>query len=125
MTRCRPSAFPMEQNLQLDRVNQKPLVDPSQYRRLIGRLLYLQATRPDITYSVNVLSQFVANPKQGHLEAADRILRYLKATLGQGILLSKDRNMNLSAFCDADWLVVCRRVPDEVSPAIRADSKIS
>ncbi|KAK9062516.1 hypothetical protein SSX86_019703 [Deinandra increscens subsp. villosa] len=84
---CRPSMFPMEQNLKLDKGDEQNPVDASQYRRLVGRLLYLQATRPDIAYSVNVLSQFVADPRQNHMDAAIRVLRYLKATPGQGVLL--------------------------------------
>ncbi|KAJ0924954.1 putative RNA-directed DNA polymerase [Helianthus annuus] len=104
MTGCRPSPFPMEQHLKLDKQEQEDRVDANQYRRLVGRLLYLQATRPDIAYSVNILSQFVHDPKVSHLKAATRILRYLKATPGQGILLSKDGGTNLTAYCDSDWL---------------------
>ncbi|GKA96093.1 putative RNA-directed DNA polymerase [Tanacetum coccineum] len=72
--RCKPSAFPIEQGLKLDKGESESRVHASQYRRLIGRLLYLQATRPDITYSVNILSQFVADPRNSHLEAANRVL---------------------------------------------------
>lgn len=82
MLGCRPSAFPMDQNLKLDKGEKEPEVEASQYQRLVGRLLYLQATRPDITYVVNVLSQFVADPRQSHMEAANRVLRYLKVTPG-------------------------------------------
>ncbi|KAI3681212.1 hypothetical protein L6452_35997 [Arctium lappa] len=80
----------MEQNLKLDKGDKENPVDASSYRRLVGRLLYLQATRPDITYVVNVLSQFVLDPKQNHLDATTRVLRYLKSTPGQGILLPTD-----------------------------------
>ncbi|KAK1440796.1 hypothetical protein QVD17_06628 [Tagetes erecta] len=100
----RPSAFPMEQNLKLSKGDEEPRVDASQYRRLVGRLLYLQATRPDIVYSVNVLSQFVSDPRQSHMEAVTRVLRYLKMTPGQGILLSKEGGTNLVAYSDSDWL---------------------
>ncbi|GJW21740.1 putative RNA-directed DNA polymerase [Tanacetum coccineum] len=86
---CKSSPFPIEQNLKLNRAENKPKVDASRYRRIVGRLLYLQATRPDITYSVNILSQFMADPRQPHLNAAHRILHYLKATPGLGILLSR------------------------------------
>ncbi|KAJ0454405.1 putative RNA-directed DNA polymerase [Helianthus annuus] len=104
MLGCRPSLFPMEQNLKLDKRESEARVDANQYRRLVRRLLYLQATRPDIAYSVNVLSQFVSDPRESHLEAANRVLRYLKATPGQGILLTKDGGTNLTAFYDFDWL---------------------
>nr|GEV75487.1 putative reverse transcriptase, RNA-dependent DNA polymerase, Gag-polypeptide of LTR copia-type [Tanacetum cinerariifolium] len=59
----------------LDKGQKEARVDATQYRRLIGRLLYLQATQPDVTYAVNVLSQFVSDPRQNHLEAAKRVLR--------------------------------------------------
>nr|GEZ88551.1 hypothetical protein [Tanacetum cinerariifolium] len=72
MLRCRPSAFPFEQGTKLDKGEEEARVDATQYRRLVGRLLYLQATRPDATYAVNVLSQFVSDPRQNHLEAAKR-----------------------------------------------------
>ncbi|XP_022004669.1 secreted RxLR effector protein 161-like [Helianthus annuus] len=101
---CRPSSFPMEQTLKLDRAEEEPKVDAGQYRRLIGRLLYLQATRPDISFSVNLLSQFVADPRQPHYDAAIRIVRYLKTTVGQGILLPKEGGTNLVTYCDSDWM---------------------
>ncbi|KAJ0580529.1 putative RNA-directed DNA polymerase [Helianthus annuus] len=101
---CRPSLFPMEQNLKLDMCEDAERVDANQYRRLVGKLLYLQATRPDITHSVNVLSQFVTDPREPHQEAALRVLRYLKTTPGQGILLPKAGDLELSTYCDSDWL---------------------
>ncbi|GKA38344.1 uncharacterized mitochondrial protein-like protein [Tanacetum coccineum] len=102
---CKPSAFPIEEGLKLDKGESESRVDASQYRRLIGRLLYLQATRTDITYTINILSQFVADPRNNHLEAANRVLGYLKATPGQGILLSQARDLVLTAYCDSNWLV--------------------
>ncbi|KAJ0878384.1 putative RNA-directed DNA polymerase [Helianthus annuus] len=101
---CKPSSFPMEQNLKLGKGEEEDKVDSSQYRRLVGHLLYLQATRPDITYIVNVLSQFVTGPLQNHMDATTRVLQYLKSTLGQGILLPKEGGMSLLSYCDADWL---------------------
>ncbi|KAD7479992.1 hypothetical protein E3N88_03128 [Mikania micrantha] len=92
---CRPSNFPMEQGLKLDKDNGEPKIDESQYRRLIGRLLYLQATQPDVAYAVNILSHFVSDPRQVHMDTATRVLRYLKATPGQGILLPYDGGTNL------------------------------
>ncbi|GKC70937.1 secreted RxLR effector protein 161-like protein [Tanacetum coccineum] len=67
----------MEQNLRLRKCETDKQVDGNQYRILIGRLLYLQATRPDITYTVNILSQFVGDPRQSHMDAADLFLRFL------------------------------------------------
>ncbi|KAM0052273.1 putative RNA-directed DNA polymerase [Helianthus debilis subsp. tardiflorus] len=104
MLGCKPCSFPMERNVKLEEDDKDARVDASMYRRLVGRLLYLQATRPDLTYSVNVLSQFVSDPRQSHLDAAMRVLRYLKATPGQGVFFPKDGGTNLVTYCDADWL---------------------
>ncbi|XP_022004110.1 secreted RxLR effector protein 161-like [Helianthus annuus] len=104
MTGCRSSQFPMEQNLKLDKCDKEAQVDANQYRRLTGRLLYLQATRPDVAYVVNILSQFVGDPRVSHLEAANRVHRYLKGTSGQGILLPKQGGTNLITYCESDWL---------------------
>ncbi|XP_019267541.1 PREDICTED: uncharacterized protein LOC109244840 [Nicotiana attenuata] len=73
------------------------------YQRLIGKLLYLTMTRPDIAFSVQTLSQFLQKPKKSHMEAALKIMRYLKQQPGQGVLLSSKNNTEITAYCDADW----------------------
>lgn len=78
-------------------------MDTMRYRRLVGKLQYLTVTRPDIVYAVNVLSQFTSSPKHSHMVAVERVLRYLKCTPGQGILLRKEGPLELEAYCDADW----------------------
>nr|GEX77835.1 putative reverse transcriptase, RNA-dependent DNA polymerase, Gag-polypeptide of LTR copia-type [Tanacetum cinerariifolium] len=72
---CRPSPFPFKQNLILDKRDKEPKVDAGRYRRLVGRLLYLKSTRPDIAYSINVLSQFMADPRHSHMDEAHQVLR--------------------------------------------------
>ena len=76
MRGAKPSPSPMEQNYKLSHDAGDPLADPCQYRRLIGRLLYLAITHPDIMYSVHILSQFMQDPRQRHWDAALWILRY-------------------------------------------------
>ncbi|KAL7588189.1 hypothetical protein Lser_V15G36295 [Lactuca serriola] len=100
----KPSSFPIKQNLQLDQCADSPNIEASQFQRLVGRLLYLHATRPDIAYVVNLLNQFVSNLRQKHMDVAMCLLHYLKETLGQGILLPKDGGTKLVAYCDSDWL---------------------
>lgn len=80
-----------------------PLAHPSAYRRLIGRLIYLTITRPDLCYSVHILSQFMQQPRHGHWTAALRVLRYLKSAPGQGIFLPATSDLQLHAYCDSDW----------------------
>lgn len=103
MLACKPCPFPMEQNHRLALAKDSPYSDPPQYRRLVGLLIYLTITRPEITYSVHILSQFMQAPKQEHWDAAMRVLRYLKSSPGQGIILPKDNDLNLVGYCDSDW----------------------
>jgi len=79
------------------------LDNPGAYRRLIGRLIYLTITRPDICYSVHILSQFMHQPRHGHWAAAIRVLRYLKSAPGQGIFLPSKSDLQLHVYCDSDW----------------------
>ncbi|GAV75211.1 hypothetical protein CFOL_v3_18690 [Cephalotus follicularis] len=77
--------------------------DTSGYQRLVGRLIYLTITRPDISYAVQLVSQFMHALKQSHMDAALRILRYLKREPGLGILMHSSNNFNLTAYCDSNW----------------------
>ena len=94
----------MDQSLKLRSSNGDSVLDPSLYRKLIGKLLYLTLTRLDISYSVHKLSQFMSAPKMPHLEVAYKILKYLKKTPGQGLFLSAQFEMQLKCYCDADWV---------------------
>lgn len=99
----RPAKTPMEQNHKLDSSSGDLLPHATTYRQLIGKLLYLTLTRPDISYSVQVLSQYLDRPRTPHLQATYRVLKYLKSTVGQGIFFSAASPIHLKAFSDADW----------------------
>ncbi|KAK4370748.1 hypothetical protein RND71_010223 [Anisodus tanguticus] len=78
-------------------------VDPPLYRSMIGSLLYLTASRPDIMFSVCVCAHFQAFPKMSHLNIVKRIIRYVAGTYELGIWYSKDTNPNLIGFYDSCW----------------------
>ncbi|XP_015169176.1 uncharacterized mitochondrial protein AtMg00240-like [Solanum tuberosum] len=99
----RPEKFPTEQNLKLASTDGIILNDPTKYRRLVGRLIYLTVTRPDIVNYVRTLSQFMHDPRKPHWDAVVRILKYIKGTPGQGLLFPSTNNLILKAFCDSDW----------------------
>ena len=78
-------------------------VDRGRYQRLVGRLIYLSHTRPNIGFFISVVSQFMNNPTKEHMEAVNRILRYLKMTPGKGLLYKKNDTRDVEIFSDADW----------------------
>ena len=78
----KPANTPMEVNHKLALATRALFPNATQYRRIIGRLIYLTITRPELSYVVHILSQFMQSPKEEHFEAARRVLRYLKGNPG-------------------------------------------
>ena len=103
LTGCRPYDTPIEQNHNFPRDKSPFYLHPTRYRRLVGRLVYLGLTRPELSYCINILAQFMQAPRQAHWEAAVRVVRYLKGCPGQGILLSSTSDLRVTAYCDSDW----------------------
>uniref|UniRef100_A0A2N9FGK5 Reverse transcriptase Ty1/copia-type domain-containing protein n=1 Tax=Fagus sylvatica TaxID=28930 RepID=A0A2N9FGK5_FAGSY len=94
---------PIEYNNRLNTHDGEPLPDATLYRQLVGSLVYLTVTRPDISYAVHIVSQFMAAPRSLHYAAVFRILRYLKGTLFHGLHFSSQSSLTLQAYSDADW----------------------
>ena len=100
---CKPADTPMDPTKRLSRSEESSPVDKGRYQRLVGKLIYLSHTRPDIAYSVSVVSQHMNNSTEDHLEAVNRILRYLKMTPGHGLLFRKCENREVVIYTDASW----------------------
>ena len=96
--------FPMEQNLKLSKDEGVLLSDSTSNRRLVGKLIYLTITKPDLAFYVQILSQFMDKPRQPHLEAAHRVLRYMKNSPAQGLIFSAKLDFHLKGFSDSDWV---------------------
>ncbi|KAM5546528.1 hypothetical protein ABKV19_002354, partial [Rosa sericea] len=94
---------PMSTTTKLSEDHDGKSVDPTLYRSMIGSLLYLTASRPDISYSVGVCARFQANPKESHLEAVKRIIRYVSGTVNCGIFYTFDTNVEIAGYSNADW----------------------
>lgn len=102
MEHAKPVATPMSST---DSLTQRgdPMPEPTLYRATVGSLQYLALTRPDISFAVNRLSQFMQKPTTAHWEAAKRVLRYLAGTVTHGIFFSSSTPLTLHAYSDADW----------------------
>lgn len=86
LDKCKPLRLPMDTHLKLQLGFGDPLPNPEPYQRLVGKLIYLTISRPDIFFSIHVLSKFMHKPTVLHYQVALRVLRYLKGCPSQGIL---------------------------------------
>jgi hypothetical protein len=103
MENCKPTATPMNQKDKFSKEDGTARVNEEKYRSLIGCLLYLTATRPDILYATNLLSRFMHCPSELHMRAAKRILRYIKGTCSFGVKFMQCKTLKLHGFSDSDW----------------------
>ncbi|XP_058099853.1 secreted RxLR effector protein 161-like [Magnolia sinica] len=103
MLECKPIATPMEANAGLCSEEGKDLEDATMYRQIVGSLIYLTLSRPDIAYAVGVVSWFMQTPKKLHLKVVRRILRYVKGTIDLSLLYKKGGACKIVGYCDADY----------------------
>ncbi|GJR52332.1 retrovirus-related pol polyprotein from transposon TNT 1-94 [Tanacetum coccineum] len=99
---CNPVDTPMVEKSKLNEDKEWKAVDPSHYRGMIGTLLYLIASRPDLQFSICMYARYQARLTEKHLHAVKRIFRYLKGTVNRGLWYPKDSSITLTAFADAD-----------------------
>ncbi|OMO93820.1 hypothetical protein CCACVL1_06334 [Corchorus capsularis] len=100
---CKPAETPIVMNHKLTIQQDQTPGNKERYQRLVGRLIYLSHTRPSIAYAVSIVSQFMHAPSEDHIEAVYRILRYLKSSLGKGLLFAKNGDLEIKGYTDADW----------------------
>nr|GEV90116.1 hypothetical protein [Tanacetum cinerariifolium] len=99
---CDPMDTPMVEKSKLDEDRERKAVDPSHYRGMIGTLLYLTASRPDLQFAICMCARYQARPTEKHVHAVKRIFRYLCGTVHRGLLYPKDSYVALTAFADVD-----------------------
>lgn len=103
MTGCKPASVPLLAGIQYTNEGGKSMYEPYQYRRLLGRLLYLNFIRPYISYAVNHLSQFFHKPCEENMEGAMQVLAYLKGTLHYGLYYNAQAGQVMQCYVDADY----------------------
>eukprot|EP00253_Pinus_taeda_P025438 PITA_25438 len=103
MEDCKPAPSPFQSGVKLSVSCTSPEVDSTLYRQLVGKLLYLTHTRPDLSFAVGLVARFLQNPHESHWKAAKRILRYVRGTIQFGIHYSAKAAPLLVGFTDSDW----------------------
>ncbi|KAJ9545939.1 hypothetical protein OSB04_025646 [Centaurea solstitialis] len=96
-------ATPLNSSVVLTPLDGSPTVDTTPYRKPVGSLQYLAFTRPDVSFAVNRLFEFMHSSTLTHWQALKRVLRYLKGTIHHGLFLKKRSSLDLTAFSDSDW----------------------
>eukprot|EP00253_Pinus_taeda_P025349 PITA_25349 len=112
MQECKAAITPTVMGLKLSKEDISKDFDPSLYKSIVGSLMYLTATRPDIMFAVSLISTFMERPKEAHWQAEKRILRYVKGTKKFGILYNVSEHSDLVGYTDSDW---ARSVDDQKS----------
>ncbi|KAG8489409.1 hypothetical protein CXB51_017388 [Gossypium anomalum] len=103
MSKCKPASTPVALGEKLSSTSEHDRIDERGYRSLVGCLLYLTATRPDILYAVGLLSRFIYCCNVAHFKAVKRVLRYVKGTLNFGVKFGRSKELKLVGYSDSDW----------------------
>jgi Reverse transcriptase (RNA-dependent DNA polymerase) len=103
MLECKSVETPVVVNVKLGEFKDQVPTNKERYKRLVGKLIYLSHNRSDIVYAVSLVSQFMHNPSEDHMDTVIRIIRYLKGSLGKGIQLRKNGKSGIMGYTDADW----------------------
>jgi hypothetical protein len=97
------ASTPMSTSVKISADLTNKQVDPTLYRSMIESLLYLTASQPNIAFSVGICARFQENPKESHLTAVKHIIRYVNDTLLYGIYYSRETNLVVAGYSDANW----------------------
>ena len=103
MEECNPAETPIPLGTKLSKNDEGPTVDPTLYKSLIGSLLYLTTTRPDIMHAASLVSKYMESPKDSHWKMAKRILRYVVGTLNFVLWYTKSDDNHLSGYIDNNF----------------------
>ncbi|RVW93973.1 Retrovirus-related Pol polyprotein from transposon TNT 1-94 [Vitis vinifera] len=103
MLGCKPVDTPMDPIGKIDKDNDSHPTDKDRYQRLVGKLIYLTHTRPNIGFAVSMVSRYMNNPTERHMKAVYRILQYLKKSPGRGLYFKKTSSREVEVFTDVDW----------------------
>ncbi|KAI5314303.1 hypothetical protein L3X38_043479 [Prunus dulcis] len=100
---CKSVSIPLVATEKLSKEDGSGAADEEKYRKVVGSLLYLTATRPDVMYAASLLARYMHGPSNKHYGVAKRVLRYVKGTLDYGLHYMKGKKAVLVGFCDSDW----------------------
>ncbi|GLU09096.1 hypothetical protein SLE2022_259720 [Rubroshorea leprosula] len=103
MKECNPVSTPIDAGMKLAKNPEGMKVNSTLYKQIVGSLMYLTATRPDIMHAVSLISRYMESPKEMHLLAAKRILRYLKGTVEYGLFYKKGEKSDMFGFTNSDF----------------------
>jgi hypothetical protein len=103
MDKCKPVETPIATGTKLSKNDEGPAVNSTLYKRLVGSLMYLTATRPDLMYVVSLISRFMESPKDSHWKVGKRILRYVAGTIDYGLWYTHSQDCTLIGYTDSDF----------------------